>query len=154
MFAGIILFAFLCYISDGYVIEVAKTDDTSQLDQCEQITVPFCIDLSYNTTRMPNMLNHIKQDEAGLEVHQFFPLVKVNCSPTLKLFLCYVYVPVCSDSEQPIPPCRPLCLSAKSGCEGIMSKFGFEWPSHLDCAQFPEGTKDQDTDDVLCLSGE
>ncbi|ELT94235.1 hypothetical protein CAPTEDRAFT_101526, partial [Capitella teleta] len=106
-------------------------------DKCEPITIPLCKELEYNLTIMPNLLNHQKQDDAGLEVHQFFPLVKVRCSPYLKFFLCTMYVPVCTLIEEPIPPCRGLCLHAKNGCEGLMNKFGFQWPDTLDCDQFP-----------------
>jgi len=45
--------------------------------RCEPITIPMCKDIQYNMTIIPNLLNHQTQDEAGLEVHQFFPLVKV-----------------------------------------------------------------------------
>jgi len=45
--------------------------------RCEPITIPLCKDIQYNETIMPNLLNHPKQEDAGLEVHQFYPLVKV-----------------------------------------------------------------------------
>jgi len=45
--------------------------------RCEPITIPLCKDIMYNQTIMPNLLNHKKQEDAGLEVHQFYPLVKV-----------------------------------------------------------------------------
>ncbi|MCL4150012.1 UNVERIFIED_CONTAM: hypothetical protein GTU68_047067 [Idotea baltica] len=95
--------------------------------------------MPYNITIMPNILGHQNQEEAGMEVHQFFPLVKVNCSKDLHFFLCSVYIPVCTILEVPIPPCRPLCLSAKNGCETLMNRFGFQWPESLDCNKFPEG---------------
>lgn len=50
--------------------------------RCEPITIPLCKDIQYNMTIMPNLLNHQKQDDAGLEVHQFYPLVKVIVSDT------------------------------------------------------------------------
>lgn len=106
-------------------------------DKCEPITIPLCKDIQYNETIMPNLLNHQKQDDAGLEVHQFFPLVKVQCSPQLKFFLCTMYVPVCTVLEDAIPPCRSLCNQARNGCEGLMNKFGFQWPESLHCEQFP-----------------
>ncbi|XP_076303950.1 frizzled-2-like [Tachypleus tridentatus] len=105
---------------------------------CEPITIPLCKDIQYNMTMMPNLLNHQKQEDAGLEVHQFFPLVKVKCSSVLQFFLCSIYAPVCTILNYPLPPCRSLCLSAKNGCEGLMNKFGFQWPESLDCAKFPE----------------
>jgi len=46
--------------------------------RCEPITIPLCKDIQYNETIMPNLLNHQKQEDAGLEVHQFYPLVKVQ----------------------------------------------------------------------------
>lgn len=87
---------------------------------------------------MPNLLNHQKQEDAGLEVHQFFPLVKVQCSPDLQFFLCSMYAPVCTILDRAIPPCRSLCQSARHGCESLMNKFGFQWPESLDCDKFPE----------------
>ena len=105
--------------------------------RCEPITIPMCKDIQYNETIMPNLLNHQKQDDAGLEVHQFFPLVKVQCSPFLKFFLCTMYVPVCTVLEDPIPPCRSLCVEARDGCELLMNRFGFQWPENLECSKFP-----------------
>ena len=49
---------------------------------------------------------HSKQEDAGMEAHAFFPLVKVECSPHLHIFLCTVYAPVCTILEEPLPPCR------------------------------------------------
>jgi len=109
-----------------------------QHDRCEPITIPLCNDIQYNMTIMPNLLNHQKQEDAGLEVHQFFPLVKVQCSKDLKFFLCSMYAPVCTVLENPIPPCRKLCVSARNGCESLMNKFGFKWPESLRCENFPE----------------
>jgi len=106
--------------------------------RCEPITIPLCKYIRYNETIMPNLLNHQKQEDAGLEVHQFFPLVKVQCSPDLQFFLCSMYAPVCTILERAIPPCRSLCESARKGCENLMNKFGFRWPETLDCEKFPK----------------
>lgn len=114
-----------------------ESEYTAQHGKCEKITIPLCKDIQYNETIMPNLLNHVKQDDAGLEVHQFFPLVKVQCSRQLKFFLCTMYVPVCTVLEEAIPPCRSLCNEARTGCESLMNKFGFEWPETLKCDQFP-----------------
>ncbi|XP_006820151.1 frizzled-2 [Saccoglossus kowalevskii] len=114
--------------------------------RCEPITIPLCQDIQYNETIMPNLLNHQKQEEAGLEVHQFFPLVKVECSVDLKFFLCAMYAPVCTVLETPLPPCRSLCQSARTGCESLMNRFGFQWPERLDCSIFP-----QQEPGVLCV---
>ena len=105
--------------------------------KCEPIQIPLCKDISYNETMMPNILNHQTQEDAGMEVHQFFPLIKVQCSEQLKWFLCVVYVPVCTVLQEAIPPCQSLCNQARTGCESLMNKFGFKWPDRLDCEKFP-----------------
>lgn len=73
---------------------------------------------------------------AALEVHQFIPLIKINCSPDLKLFLCSLYAPLCTILDFPIPPCRSLCESARN-CEKVMQTFDFMWPENLECSKFP-----------------
>lgn len=105
--------------------------------QCEPVTIPLCRGLRYNSTIYPNLLKHRTQEEAGLEVHQFFPLVKVACSNDLAFFLCSVYAPPCTIMEIPLPPCRHLCESARDGCEKLMARFGFTWPISLKCSNFP-----------------
>ncbi|XP_062852955.1 frizzled-7b isoform X1 [Trichomycterus rosablanca] len=104
---------------------------------CQPISIPLCTDIQYNQTIMPNLLGHTNQEDAGLEVHQFYPLVKVQCSTDLKFFLCSMYAPVCTVLEQAIPPCRSLCERARQGCEALMNKFGFQWPERLRCENFP-----------------
>lgn len=120
-------------------------DEFQHHNRCEPITIPFCTDIQYNKTIMPNLLGHAKQEEAALEVHQFIPLVKIDCSPDLKFFLCSLYAPVCTILNYPIPPCRSLCESARV-CESIMRTFDFQWPENLECTKFPVDGKE------LCVS--
>lgn len=105
--------------------------------KCEPITISICMDIPYNTTIMPNLLGQTRQDEAGQEIFQFAPLVKIDCSPDLQFFLCLLYVPVCTILDHPIPPCRSLCESARV-CEAVMRTFDFHWPENLECSNFPE----------------
>jgi len=123
--------------SSEYSTKVLNTDNTQHHGRCEAIQIPLCKDIQYNETIMPNLLQHTKQEDAGLEVHQFFPLVKVQCSKQLRFFLCTMYVPVCTVMPDAIPPCRSLCIQARTGCESLMNKFGFEWPASLVCDKFP-----------------
>ncbi|XP_008292570.1 frizzled-7-like [Stegastes partitus] len=104
---------------------------------CRPISIPLCSDLEYNRTILPTLLGHDSQEEAGLEVHQFYPLVKVQCSAELRFFLCSLYAPVCTVLDRAIPPCRALCERARQGCEALMNKFGFPWPDRLRCQNFP-----------------
>ncbi|OQV23182.1 Frizzled-7 [Hypsibius exemplaris] len=111
---------------------------TSARDRCIPITIPLCQDIQYNRTIAgPNIMGQSTQADAALEAQQFYPLVKINCSPHLQFFLCTAYAPICSDLEDPVPPCRELCESARGGCEHLMNKFGFLWPPGLDCNAFP-----------------
>ena len=123
--------------SKGYSTTRVSDHGYQRNEKCEPITIPLCKDLQYNETIMPNLFNHDKQDDAGLEVHQFFPLVKVQCSSYLKFFLCTVYAPVCTVLDDAIPPCRSLCVKARNGCETLMNRFGFQWPESLECHKFP-----------------
>jgi len=67
----------LAYAARGGVYSSSDHNRMYSHDHCEPITIPLCKDIQYNMTIMPNLLNHQKQDDAGLEVHQFYPLVKV-----------------------------------------------------------------------------
>ncbi|XP_059823268.1 frizzled-5-like [Hypanus sabinus] len=115
---------------------------------CQEITVPMCKGIGYNHTYMPNQFNHDSQDEAGLEVHQFWPLVEIQCSPDLLFFLCSIYTPIClADYMKPLPPCRSVCERAKSGCSPLMRQYGFAWPERMNCDKLPV-LGDQDN---LCM---
>lgn len=46
--------------------------------KCERISIPLCQGVGYNKTIYPNSYGHETQEEAGLEVHQFYPLVRVS----------------------------------------------------------------------------
>ena len=115
--------------------------------KCEPLTAPMCIDLRqhyktdkmYNMTIYPNSLEHRNQIEAALELRTFSPLVSVGCSKYMKLFLCTIYAPMCS---QPlILPCRSLCEEVRNGCLPLMQKFGFKWPDAMKCEKFPRITE-------------
>ncbi|PWA23901.1 hypothetical protein CCH79_00010809 [Gambusia affinis] len=116
------------------VSNCVQGEDTSVTESppatCEAITVPFCFGLPYNETILPNRLGHESQAAVGLEIHQFAPFVKVQCSPHLKPFLCSVYTPKCV-SAKPQPPCRTLCEQARSECAPLLSTYNFQWPNFL-----------------------
>uniref|UniRef100_A0A8C2Y6A2 Frizzled class receptor 8 n=1 Tax=Coturnix japonica TaxID=93934 RepID=A0A8C2Y6A2_COTJA len=115
---------------------------------CQEITVPLCKGIGYNHTYMPNQFNHDTQDEAGLEVHQFWPLVEIQCSSDLRFFLCSMYTPIClEDYKKPLPPCRSVCERAKAGCAPLMRQYGFAWPDRMRCDRLPE----QGSPDTLCM---
>lgn len=88
-------------------------------------------------TVFPNFFRHNTQKEATLEVHQFWPLVRLNCSAELSFFLCSLYAPVCTVLDSPPPPCRSLCSRVRRGCEPTLLEFGLTWPESMACEKFP-----------------
>ena len=107
--------------------------------KCEKIRIPMCQSIGYNLTYMPNMFNHDTQEEATLEIHQFWPLVEIKCSPDLKFFLCFMYAPKCQpNNTDEAPPCRSICERARNCCGPLMRQYGFAWPKRMECKNFPE----------------
>lgn len=102
---------------------------------CQALTVQLCADQPYTETALPNILGHTIQADAELSLQTFSPLIQVGCSSQLKPFLCSVYTPKCV-SGRPQPPCKTLCEQARSGCESLMNRFGFQWPESLKCEAF------------------
>ncbi|OWF35419.1 frizzled-5-like [Mizuhopecten yessoensis] len=112
--------------------------DAEQRLQCQEVTIPMCRGIGYNFTYMPNQFNHETQEEAGLEVHQFYPLVEIKCSPDLRLFLCSMYAPICMEGyNNHLPACRPVCERARAGCAPLMAQYGFQWPERMNCDKLP-----------------
>uniref|UniRef100_A0A8C4QNZ0 Frizzled class receptor 8a n=1 Tax=Eptatretus burgeri TaxID=7764 RepID=A0A8C4QNZ0_EPTBU len=133
-----------CAVTNG------ASEEPEDLEErlCEEISLPMCKGIGYNFTSMPNNFNHDRQEEAGLEVNQFWPLVQINCSPSLRFFLCSMYIPIClSNYRQPLLPCRALCERARSGCAPLMHQYGFNWPDQLRCDQLPEA----DGSKIVCM---
>lgn len=136
----VILLILTVTTSLGYSQESARNTNLEQPTHglCEPITIPICKDIGYNQTFMPNILGHETQTDAGLEVTTYHPLVKINCSPQLSLFLCALYLPVCTILTTPIPPCRSVCIAARDGCSELMNRFGHDWPEYMACDKFPD----------------
>lgn len=106
---------------------------------CEPITISLCQNVGYEYTSVPNLMGHTNQEDAGSEVSQFYPLVKVGCSDVLGSFLCAMYAPKCVAGQTSVqPPCKELCQKARQGCEALMVRFGYSWPQSLDCDTLPE----------------
>ncbi|XP_066525121.1 frizzled-3b isoform X2 [Hoplias malabaricus] len=105
---------------------------------CEPIGLRMCQDLSYNSTFMPNLLNHYDQQTAALAMEPFHPMVNLQCSPDLRAFLCALYAPVCMEYGRVSLPCRSLCTHSKRDCQQLMDMFGVPWPEEMECIRFPD----------------
>lgn len=101
-------------------------------------------------TGMPNLAGNDVQTEAEFTLQTFSPLIQYGCSSQLQLFLCSVYVPMCTEKvPEPIGPCRGLCESVRSKCLHILQNFGFPWPAALNCSKFPPVNNHQH----MCMEG-
>jgi hypothetical protein len=109
--------------------------------KCEPLNtnvLQLCKNIAYNETRFPNFMKQNTQEEAAADTAFYLPLIRINCSPVLKLFLCTLYAPPCvTNYTLPLKPCREMCEKAKSGCEDYMTRFKFSWPEYIDCWRFP-----------------
>ncbi|VDQ12889.1 unnamed protein product [Trichobilharzia regenti] len=119
-------------------------DPYAETPKCEPIRIKACQDLPYNITIFPNDMGHATQDDAAQEISQYTSLIRIKCSPSLKLFLCSLFFPVCTGMKRPLPPCRSLCEQNRKDCEPLMRGFQFEWPEIMNCDRFPE--------DSLCIA--
>lgn len=151
-FAGLLQF-----LNDTRFVSTNNQDDFSSDEdyeaRCHSMNIPFCESINYNQTLLPNFLGHKTHQDVITEINMYHPLIKVNCSPDLKMFLCTVYAPICFDNmngSRPlsVPPCRSLCESARQGCLDHLKLFHREWPRSLACDKFPD-KKDKS---VLCAS--
>lgn len=110
-------------------------------NQCEPLSnTSMCHDLGYSNIKMPNFFRDKTQVEVESRMQAFSPLIKLNCSPVLRFFLCVLYVPPCvisRDTIIKIPPCREACEDARRGCEPVLRNIGLQWPENMSCKRFP-----------------
>lgn len=131
-----------------FLVNGAKSEPA--LRTCEPIKIEMCSGLGYNLTGMPNLGGNELQQEADYTLKTFAPLIQYGCSSQLKLFLCSVYVPMCTEKvPNPIGPCRNLCENVRSRCFPVLQGFGFPWPDALNCSRFPE----ENNHDHMCMEG-
>ena len=116
----------------------ASVNSNAKCEPLNTDVLQLCKDIAYNETRFPNFMKQRTQQEAAADTAFYLPLIRINCSPVLKLFLCTLYAPPCvSNYTLTLKPCREMCEKAKAGCEDYMKRFQFSWPEYIDCWRFP-----------------
>lgn len=131
-------------------LSVVTLRSEPSLRTCEPIRVEMCKNFGYNMTGMPNLGGNELQQEANYYLKTFEPLIQYGCSKHLKLFLCSVYVPMCTEKvENPIGPCRGLCEHVYTRCMPVLEGFGFSWPDALNCSRFPI----ENNHEHMCMEG-
>lgn len=134
----------------SFLFLIGGASSEPALRTCEPIKIEMCSGLGYNLTGMPNLGGNELQQEADYTLKTFAPLIQYGCSSQLKLFLCSVYVPMCTEKvANPIGPCRNLCENVRSRCFPVLQGFGFPWPDALNCSRFPE----ENNHDHMCMEG-
>lgn len=83
-----------------------------------------------------------------MELEQFDALVDVQCFELVPLYLCSLFVPKCSSSGKPVPPCRNLCLETMRRCGFFFDVFGLELPEYLHCKLFTDSLDSEE-----CVGG-
>ncbi|KPP64721.1 hypothetical protein Z043_116900 [Scleropages formosus] len=105
---------------------------------CEPIKVPRCLGMTYNMTFFPNIMEHYDQDIAASKMEPFMPLINIQCSPDVHLFLCQAFVPPCKGHNEVVQPCRALCEAVYADCAELLDTFGVSWPHELQCDRLQE----------------
>ncbi|XP_061418380.1 frizzled-3 isoform X2 [Lethenteron reissneri] len=105
---------------------------------CEPIGLRLCLELPYNMTFMPNLLGHYDQQTAAVAMEPFHPLLKLECSPEARTFLCAMFAPACAPPGRVVPPCRSLCGRVRDSCAELREVFGIPWPDEMDCGRLEE----------------
>ena len=93
-----------------------------------------------------NIYSYISSLQIEYQSSAWSPLLQINCHKETQLFLCSLFAPVCVEQSPStaIYPCRSLCESVKSSCEGPMLKYSYPWPEMFNCTKFP-------VDNGLCI---
>lgn len=115
---------------------------------CEPLYLKACDNAGYKAVQFPNYFNQTYQNDAGVKIAKYWPLIEVKCSPLISLFLCSLYTPICTTTvTRNMLPCRSLCQQVTNDCSYFMKVYdGFGWPEGMTCEDFPDG------DDGTCLN--
>ncbi|VIO96190.1 Uncharacterized protein BM_BM7044 [Brugia malayi] len=117
----------------------ASIFEQASRSRCEPIEIPLCKDIPYKYTYFPNSLLQPDQQSLQTQTEHFKPLIKTNCNPHIKFFICSVFAPMCPEHmPQAVTSCRSVCEEVKRDCVSILLEFGIDWPEPLNCSRFPE----------------
>lgn len=155
----LLLFCSICFslvTSSSVKSDVLEVSTEPPPGTCEPIrAVVQCLNVEWKNASFPNFRQHKTQEEANLELTGYLPLIQQKCSNAIVHFLCAVYAPVCVsvpgfNIPLTLAPCREVCEAVRAGCEPLLVANDFNWPSHLDCDNFPAAKDIDGTIESLC----
>ena len=132
-------------------VVVLSSGDVARVQECEPIAMRMCRPvLRYNGTASPTGAGREWQQDVEQVLGTFRPLLRYGCSSRLRFLLCATFVPLCSEKVRAVVgPCRPLCEHFRGRCDPVLNRFGFRWPSSLDCSRLPP----QNDREHMCMDG-
>lgn len=66
---------------------------------------------------------------------QYQELLNDKCSPFLRLFVCSVFVPFCSEeAADTVPPCRGFCEEVHRDCYTVLLEADIGWHKEFNCS--------------------
>ncbi|OWF37022.1 Frizzled-5 [Mizuhopecten yessoensis] len=100
----------------------------------------MCNGFNIGKGSLPNFFQQGDPKMIAKEMENFRLLLRSNCSPDLRFFMCGVYKPFCPSNNRPIVlPCRELCEEVKMSCAAKYRELynGLRWPSKFQCHRYP-----------------
>ncbi|KAL4217908.1 Enteropeptidase [Mactra antiquata] len=91
---------------------------TTPLKFCEPTLLQQCVDIGFNETQFPNLINEPDQDGALQTFAYFQSDLSSGCHADVLFFVCSIQFPKCVDGHLK-KPCRRTCEALKSSCEMI-----------------------------------
>ncbi|XP_077862712.1 uncharacterized protein LOC144344790 [Saccoglossus kowalevskii] len=124
---------FIACVSFTLILLVIRELSCQNWDQkCKDVD-PICGGF-YNRTVFPNYFGHTSFNRAKRAMSRVRHLIS-DCPAVSRLFLCVLYMPVCTGYDKYLPPCYETCQAAFTGCEELSFRH-----SDLNCDDFPSST--------------
>lgn len=117
-----------------------KKIPTPQYLYCEPNQIEMCNGFNIAKGSLPNFFQQGDAKKIAIEMENYRLLLRSNCSPNLRFFICGVYKPFCVSNNRPVVlPCRELCEEVKQACGAKYKElyYGLRWPSKFQCHRFP-----------------
>lgn len=107
---------------------------------CQPNQIELCNGFNISKVSLPNFFQQDDPQMISTELENYRQLLRSNCSPNLRFFICGVYQSWCPSNNRPIVlPCRQVCEEVKASCEATYRRLynGLKWPAKFQCHRYP-----------------